>query len=104
MHPVNLLTVAEVIQVAAYEADNFANTLEHDAPESAVFVLDELDAVASCTSFADLISQDAVAKLTGAARFCRQSFPRFSLGHESADNLARAAASLAARAASALPY
>ncbi|CAB4202516.1 hypothetical protein UFOVP1370_19 [uncultured Caudovirales phage] len=104
MHKTNLLTVSEVIQTAAYEADNFANTLEHDAPAAAVFVLDKLDAVAGCTSFADLMSQDAVAKLTGAARYCRQTFPRFSLGHESADNLARAAASLAARAASALPY
>jgi hypothetical protein len=99
MHPANLLTIAEVIQTAAHEADNFANTLEHDAPAEAVFVLDELDAVAGCLGLADLLEIDAVAKLTGAARFCRKTFPRFSLGHESADNLARAAASLAARGA-----
>jgi hypothetical protein len=104
MHITNLLTVSEIIQTAAFEADNFANTLEHDAPETATYVLNELDQVAACVCFADLLSIDAQAKLTGAARYCRQTFPRFSLGHESADNLARAAASLAARAASALPY
>jgi len=104
MHPVNFLTVQEIIQTAATEADNFANTLEHDAPEAAVYVLNELDEVAGCVSFAGLLSVDAVAKLTGAARYCRRNFPRFSLGHESAENLAHAAASLAARAASANPY
>ena len=101
MHPVNLLTVSQIIQTAAQEADNLANTLEHDAPASAVFVLDELDAVAGCLGLADLLEIDAAAKMTGAANYCRKTFPRFSLGHESADNLARAAASLAARAASA---
>jgi hypothetical protein len=100
MHPVNILTVSEIIQTAAFEADNFANTLEHDAPETATYVLNELDEVAACISFADLMSVDALAKLTGAALYCRREFPRFSLGHESADNLAHAAASLAARSAS----
>jgi hypothetical protein len=104
MYPTKLLTVSEVIQTAACEADNFANTLEHDAPEAAVYVLNELDEVAGCIGLDDLMAIDAVAKLTGAARYCQQTFPRFSLGEESADNLARAAASLAARAASGLPY
>ena len=99
MHPANLLTVSEIIQTAAMEADNLANTLQADAPETAVYVLNELDEVSGCISFADLLSIDAGAKLTGAARYLRQTFPRFSLGHESADNLAHAAASLAARAA-----
>ena len=101
MHPVNLLTVSQIIQTAAQEADNLANTLEHDAPASAVFVLDELDAVAGCLGLADLLEIDAAAKLSGAANYCRQTFPRFSLGHESADALAYAAASLAARLESA---
>lgn len=99
MHPVNLMPVAHIIQTAAMEADNLANTLQADAPEAAVYVLNELDAVAGCLSFADLMAEDAAAKLTGAARYLRQTFPRFSLGHESADNLEHAAASLAARAA-----
>ena len=101
MHPVNLMPVAHIIQTAAAEADNLANTLQADAPEAAVYVLNELDAVAGCLSFDDLMSEDAAAKLTGAARYLRQTFPRFSLGHESADNLEHAAASLAARAAAA---
>jgi hypothetical protein len=104
MHKTNILTVSQIISTAAQEADNLANTLQADAPEAAVYVLNELDAVAGCLSFADLMAEDAGAKLTGAARYLRQAFPRFSLGHESADNLAQAAASLAARAAAALPY
>jgi hypothetical protein len=101
MHPVNLMPVSHIIQTAAMEADNLANTLQADAPETAVYVLNELDEVAGCISFSDLLSIDAGAKLTGAARYLRQTFPRFSLGHESAGNLEHAAASLAARAASA---
>lgn len=101
MHPVNLLTVSQIIQTAAQEADNFANTLEHDAPAAAVFVLDELDAVAGCLSLADLMEIDAAAKMTGAANYCRCTFGRFSLGHESAAALDHAADSLAARAAAA---
>jgi len=100
MHPVNLMPVSHIIQIAAMEADNLANTLQADAPEAASYVLNELDEVAGCISFDDLLSIDAGAKLTGAARYLRQTFPRFSLGHESADNLTHAAASLAARAAS----
>jgi hypothetical protein len=95
------MSVSHIIQTAAQEADNLANTLQADAPETAVYVLNELDEVAGCISFADLLSIDAGAKLTGAARYMRQTFPRFSLGHESAGNLDHAAASLAARAASA---
>jgi PHD/YefM family antitoxin component YafN of YafNO toxin-antitoxin module len=85
MHSVNLMPVSHIIQIAAMEADNLANTLQADAPETAVYVLNELDEVAGCISLADL----------------RQTFPRFSLGHESAGNLEQAAASLAARAAGA---
>ena len=101
MHPANLLTISQIIQTAAQEADNLANTLEHDAPASAVFVLDELDAVAGCLGLADLMEIDAAAKMTGAANYCRQTFPRFSLGEETADALAHAAASLMALAAAA---
>lgn len=101
MHPANMLTVSEIIQTAAMEADNFANTLEADAPEAAVYVLNELDAVAGCVCLADLVEIDAAAKLSGAANYCRQTFPRFSLGHESADALAYAAACLSARVATA---
>ena len=59
MHPVNLMPVAHIIQTAAMEADNLANTLQADAPEAAVYVLNELDAVAGCLSFADLMAEDA---------------------------------------------
>jgi hypothetical protein len=96
----NLLTVSEVIQVAAIEADNFANTLEPDAPDAAVFVLNDLDAVAGCICLADLLQVDAVAKLYASARFCRREFPRFSLGHESAGALEHAADSIIVRAQS----
>jgi hypothetical protein len=95
------MSVSHIIQTAAMEADNLANTLQADAPETAVYVLNELDEVAGCISLSDLLSIDAGAKLTGAARYMRKTFPRFSLGHESAGNLDHAAASLAARAASA---
>ena len=93
------MTVAEIIQTAALEADNFANTLQADAPEAAVYVLNELDEVAACVSLPCLAACDAVAKLSGAANYCRRTFPRFSLGEESAAALDNAAASLAVRLA-----
>lgn len=93
------MTVSEIIQTAAQEADNLSYTLEPDAPEAAVYVLNELDEVAACVSLPCLAACDAVAKLSGAANYCRRTFPRFSLGEESADALDHAAASLAARLA-----
>ena len=99
MHLANLMTIREIIQTAAIEADNLANTLQHEAPEAAVKVLNDLDEVAGCIGLNDLLSIEAAVKLYSAANYLRQTFPRFSIGHESADCLSHAAASLAARAA-----
>jgi hypothetical protein len=91
-----LIPLYECMEIVRSTADQFANTLEHDAPETAVYVLNELDDVASCVGVYSLVQTDAVAKLTGASRFMRRTFPRFSLGNECADALDRAIRSMEA--------
>ena len=90
----NAMTLSECLKTVAYVGDNYANTLEMDAPKSAVDVLDDLDLISSAEGLHNLADNDAVAKLTGAANFMRLSFPRFSLGDEDADLLERVAFSL----------
>ena len=90
-----LIPLSECLAVVASTADQFANSLEHDAPASAVYVLNELDDVASCVGVYSLAQTDAVAKLTGSVRFMRSTFGRFSLGNECADELDRVASAIA---------
>jgi hypothetical protein len=90
----NAMTLSECLQTVAYVGDNYANTLEMDAPQSAVDVLDDLDLISSTLGLQNLADVGAVAKLTGAARFMRLSFSRFSLGSEDADLLERVASNL----------
>lgn len=94
------MTITQCLETVAYVGDNYANTLEMDAPQIAVDVLDDLDLISSTLGLTNLVDIDAVAKLTGAARFMRLSFSRFSLGSEDADLLDRVASSLALHIAS----
>lgn len=96
----NVMTITQCLETVAYVGDNYANTLEMDAPQIAVDVLDDLDLISSTLGLTNLVDIDAVAKLTGAARFMRLSFSRFSLGSEDADLLDRVASSLALHIAS----
>ena len=94
------MTITQCLETVAHVGDNYANTLEMDAPQIAVDVLDDLDLISSTLGLTNLVDIDAVAKLTGAARFMRLSFSRFSLGSEDADLLDRVASSLALHIAS----
>jgi len=94
------MTISECLETVAYVGDNYANTLEMDAPQIAVDVLDDLDLISSTLGLANLVDIDAVAKLSSASSYMRLCFSRFSIGSEDADLLDRVSCSLALHIAS----
>ena len=94
------MTITQCLETVAYVGDNYANTLEMDAPQIAVDVLDDLDLISSSIGLSNLVDIDAVAKLVSASSYMRKAFSRFSLGSEDADLLDLVASSLALHIAS----